>query len=145
MLGRRPNDSRWVNHRATVKHRSIKDQGQLTPLQEPGRRICYYIGGDDPKAKTWYCAEVRKILADRFGVNYCTTATPIKIPGFVLMQKEKRVKEANFLRTWCLDRGADGVTNDVTTSHQSRKDETPMVGKGTIRRYRQAHTRTRCR
>ncbi len=36
------------------------------PIQEAE----FVIIKDDPKAETWYCAEVRKILADRFGVNY---------------------------------------------------------------------------
>jgi hypothetical protein len=30
---------------------------------------------DDSKADTWYCAEIRKILADRIEVNYYNTAT----------------------------------------------------------------------
>ncbi len=31
---------------------------------------------DDPGVVTWYCAEVRKLLADRIEVNYYTTVTP---------------------------------------------------------------------
>jgi hypothetical protein len=36
------------------------------PIQEGE----FVIIKDDPNAETWYCAEVRKILADRFEVNY---------------------------------------------------------------------------
>jgi hypothetical protein len=62
---------------------------------------------DDPKGDTWYCAEVRKILADRIEVNYYTTATPAleEFQESSVIQKEERLKEANFLRTGCLDRG----------------------------------------
>jgi hypothetical protein len=36
------------------------------PLQEGE----FVIIKDDPKAETWYCAEVMKLLADRFEVHY---------------------------------------------------------------------------
>ncbi len=42
------------------------------PLQEGE----YVIMKDDPSANDWYCAEIRKILADRIEVNYYTTITP---------------------------------------------------------------------
>ncbi len=45
------------------------------PLQEGEFVIIKY----DPNATTWYCAEVRKILADRIEVNYYTTFTPALI------------------------------------------------------------------
>jgi hypothetical protein len=66
----------------------------------------FVIIKDNPKAEIWYCAEVRKILADRFEVNYYTTATLVLLEyrDSSVRQKEKRLKEANFLRTWCLDR-----------------------------------------
>jgi hypothetical protein len=35
----------------------------------------FVIIKDDPNAKDWYCAEIRKILADRIEVNYYTTIT----------------------------------------------------------------------
>ncbi len=56
---------------------------------------------DDPKEDTWYCAEVRKILADRIEVNYYTTATLAleEHQKSSFIQKEERLKEANFLRT----------------------------------------------
>jgi hypothetical protein len=47
-----------------------------SPLQEGE----FVIIKDDPNAGTWYCAEVRKILADRIEVNYYTTA---RHTGFV--------------------------------------------------------------
>ena len=42
------------------------------PLQEGE----YVIMKDDPSANDWYCAEIRKILADRIEVNYYTRITP---------------------------------------------------------------------
>jgi hypothetical protein len=56
---------------------------------------------DDPNAETWYCAEIRKILADRIEVNYYTTATAA-LPDYsnqTLPEKQRRLKAANFLRT----------------------------------------------
>jgi hypothetical protein len=63
---------------------------------------------DDPKTDIWYCAEVRKILADRIEVNYYTTATPTleEYREYPILEKEKRLKGANFLRTWCVNREA---------------------------------------
>ena len=79
---------------------------------------------DDPNAKTWYCAEIRKILADRVEVNYYTTITPA-LPDYsdqISMEKQKRLKAANFLRTWCLDRGRGlPTTTPPTTNHGRMK------------------------
>ncbi len=71
------------------------------PIQEGE----FVIIKDDPNAETWYCAEVRKILADRLEVNYYTTATPalLEYQESSIIQKENRLKQAHFLRTWCLD------------------------------------------
>ncbi len=44
----------------------------MKPLQEGE----YVIMKDDPNAGDWYCAEIRRTLADRIEVNYYTTATP---------------------------------------------------------------------
>ncbi len=89
--------------------------GAGNPLQEGE----FVILKDDPNATTWYCAEVRKILADRIEVNYYTTSTPAleNYQGSSSTQKEKRLKEATFLRTWCLDRGTGLPTTTPPTTN----------------------------
>jgi hypothetical protein len=91
------------------------------PIQEGE----FVIIKDDPNAETWYCAEVRKILADRLEVNYYTTATPalLEYQESSITQKEKRLKQANFLRTsWCLDRGKElPTTTPPATNHGRMK------------------------
>jgi hypothetical protein len=52
---------------------TFTDEIQLiNPLQEGE----FIIVKDDPNAHDWYCAEIRKVLADRIEVNYYTTITP---------------------------------------------------------------------
>ena len=53
---------------------------------------------DDPKAETWYCAEIRKILADRIEVDYYTTATAalLDYSNQTVPEKQRRLKAANF-------------------------------------------------
>jgi hypothetical protein len=71
----------------------------------------------------WCCAEIRKMLADRIEVSsYYTTITPPleryteSNPG----QNRKRLKDATFLRTWCLDRGTGLPTTTPPTSVHGR-------------------------
>ena len=78
---------------------------------------------DDPNAETWYwCAEIRKILADRIEVNYYTTATAVLLDYSyqTIPEKQRRLKAANFLRTWCLDRGRGLPTTTPPTSNHGR-------------------------
>jgi hypothetical protein len=84
----------------------------------------FVIIKDDPNAETWYCAEIRKILADRLEVNYYTTATPalVEYQESSIIQKENRLKQAHFLRTWCLDRGKGlPTTTPPATNHGRMK------------------------
>ena len=86
------------------------------PLQEGE----YVIMKDDPNAKDWYCAEIRKILADRIEVNYYTTITPAltEYEGAAVKERSKSIKAATFLRTWCLDKGTGlPTTTPPLTSH----------------------------
>ena len=101
---------RFASEDPTIANRSIigpqlnsEASRTANPLQEGE----FVIMKDDPMAVTWYCAEVRKVLADRIEVNYYTTATPAleEFQESSRMQREERLKEAHFLRTWCLDRG----------------------------------------
>ncbi len=48
---------------------SSKDDLNEHPIKEGE----FLILKDDPKAKDWYCAEVRAIRVDRIEVNYYTT------------------------------------------------------------------------
>jgi hypothetical protein len=88
----------------------------MKPLQEGE----YVIMKDDPNAGDWYCAEIRKILADRIEVNYYTTATPslVNYQESTISERSRNIKEATFLRTWCLDRGKGlPTTTPPTTAH----------------------------
>ncbi len=87
---------------------------ELQPLQEGE----FVIIKDDPKATTWYCAEIRKILADRIEVNYYTTITPAlpDYPESSIEKRKERLGEENFLRTWCLDRGKGPPTTTPPTT-----------------------------
>jgi hypothetical protein len=68
------------------------------PLQEGE----FVIMKDDPSANDWYCAEIRKILADRIEVNYYTTITPalLAYQEATVNQRSSNIKAATFLRTW---------------------------------------------
>ncbi len=64
-------------------------------------------------------AEVRKILADRIEVNYYTQTTPPLLEGHGDSNnalKRKRLREATFLRTWCLEKGKGLPTTTPPTS-----------------------------
>jgi hypothetical protein len=65
------------------------------PLQEGE----FVIVKDDPNASDWYCAEVRKILADRIEVNYYTTITPpiAAYKNASVKERSKNIKSATFL------------------------------------------------
>jgi hypothetical protein len=59
----------------------------------------FVIIKDDPQARDWYCAEVRKILSDRIEVNYYTSTTP-PLEGYGDSNnalKRKRLREATFI------------------------------------------------
>ncbi len=77
---------------------------------------------DDPNAKDWYCAEIRKILADRIEVNYYTTTTsPLAdYEGATLDERSRNIKMATFLRTWCLDKGTGLPTTTPPLTNHSR-------------------------
>jgi hypothetical protein len=86
------------------------------PLQEGE----FVIMKDDPNAKDWYCAEIRKILADRIEVNYYTTITPalLAYQKATLHQRISNIENATFLRTWCLDKGSGlPTTTPPLTNH----------------------------
>jgi hypothetical protein len=86
------------------------------PLQEGE----FVIMKDDPNSKDWYCAEIRKILADRIEVNYYTTITPalLAYQKATLHQRISNIENATFLRTWCLDKGSGlPTTTPPLTNH----------------------------
>jgi hypothetical protein len=88
----------------------------VQPLQEGE----YVIIKDDPNATDWYCAEIRKILADRIEVNYYTTITPAltNYEDRSVKERSRNIKTATFLRTWCLDKGTGlPTTTPPLTNH----------------------------
>ncbi len=108
-----------IEDRIIIGVQTFTDEIQLiNPLQEEE----FIIVKGDSNAHDWYCAEIRKVLADRIEVNYYTTITPPleryteSNPG----QKRKRLKDATFLRTWCLDRGTGLPTTTPPASVHGR-------------------------
>jgi hypothetical protein len=109
------------DHDPAIRDRRIIEAQRLTigsqeinPLQEGD----FVIIKDDPQAWDWYCVEVRKILADRIEVNYYTSTTP-PLEGYEQSTnalKRKRLREATFLRTWCLEKGKGLPTTTPPTS-----------------------------
>jgi hypothetical protein len=100
----------------TKTHKHNNTSRVTHPLQEGE----FVIIKDDPSANDWYCAEIRKILADRIEVNYYTTITPaiMNYKGASLKDKIKNIKTATFLRTWCLDKGTGlPTTTPPSTNH----------------------------
>jgi hypothetical protein len=95
---------------------SSKDDLNEHPIKEGE----FLILKDDPKAKDWYCAEVRTILVDRVEVNYYTTQTPsLDDHGKrSVKDRKERLSEALFLRTWCQS-GGKGLpsTTPPATKH----------------------------
>jgi hypothetical protein len=106
-----------IRGRMITKTHKHNNTSRIThPLQEGE----FVIIKDDPSANDWYCAEIRKILADRIEVNYYTTITPaiINYKGASLKDKMKSIKTATFLRTWCLDKGTGlPTTTPPSTNH----------------------------
>ena len=109
----------------TIEDRLINEprlQAEAAGSDIPYREGEFVILKDDPNAETWYCAEIRKILADRIEVNYYTTATAalLDYSNQTIPEKQRRLKAANFLRTWCLDRGKGLPTTTPPTSNHGR-------------------------
>jgi hypothetical protein len=107
----------------TIEDRTIIGVQKFTDeiqLINPLREREFIIIKDDPNAHDWYCAEIRKVLADRIEVNYYTTTTP-PLEGYAESnpgQRRRRLKDTTFLRTWCLDRGTGlPTTTPPTTVH----------------------------
>ncbi len=65
-------------------------------IEHPIREGEFLVLKDDPKAKDWYCAEVRAVLVDRIEVNYYTTQTP-SLENYIrssVKDRKDRLKEA---------------------------------------------------
>jgi hypothetical protein len=88
----------------------------------PIREGEFLILKDDPKAKDWYCAEVRAVLVDRVEVNYYTTQTP-SLDNYIrssMKDRKDRPSEALFLRTWCLSGGKGLPSTTPPTTKYAR-------------------------
>jgi hypothetical protein len=108
-----------IRNRAIITTQAHSNALRIThPLQEGE----FIILKDDPRAEDWYCAEIRKILADRIEVNYYTTITPAlaSYKDATLRQRSGNIKSATFLRTWCLDRGTGLPTTIPPTTSYGR-------------------------
>ena len=100
---------------------------ESTPV-EVGEHI---IIKDEPLATTWYCAEVSRIERNWIEVNYFTTVTPsiIDYDTAGLRQRQARLKEATFLRTWVL-RNSGGFP--TTTPPRNNRDRAERLWRGRI-------------
>ena len=86
------------------KHRSLV----ASPLWE-GEVV---ILKDGSEAKDWYCAEIFKILPTHVIVHYYTTMTPSleNYSSVSVKNRESRISQATFLKTWCLNKGKGPIT-----------------------------------
>jgi hypothetical protein len=86
------------------KHRSLV----ASPLWE-GEVV---ILKDGSEAKDWYCAEIFKILPTHVIVHYYTTITPslVNHSSVSVKDRESRISQATFLKTWCLNKGKGPIT-----------------------------------
>jgi hypothetical protein len=100
---------------------------ESTPV-EVGEHI---IIKDGPLATTWYCAEVSRIERNWIEVNYFTTVTPsiIDYDTAGLRQRQARLKEATFLRTWVL-RNSGGFP--TTIPPRNNRDRAERLWRGRI-------------
>jgi hypothetical protein len=88
---------------------------------------------DDPKAEDWYCAEIRKILADRIEVNYYTTITPA-ITSYKSASEKERYKNIKDIFEDVVLRQGFRVTHDHAAVDRPWENEPFMVGKNSNRR-----------
>jgi hypothetical protein len=93
-----------IQTRIPHKHRSL----YATPLWE-GEVVIVKdgLGADD-----WYCAQIIKVLPTHVIVHYYTTITP-PLENYTMgsvKERETRISQATFLKTWCLNRGKGPAT-----------------------------------
>ncbi len=88
--------------------------------EHPIREGEFIILKDDPKAKDWYCAEVRAVLVERIEVNYYTTQTP-SLDNYVRSSVKDRkdgLKEALFLKSWLVSKWGQRITKHYTANNK---------------------------
>ena len=102
--------------RAPHKHRSFVS----SPLKENE----IVLLKDGTKAKSWYCAEVVKVLPTHIKVNYYTTTTPplAKHLNSSVKDRKSRLEQAIFLKTWCLNKGKGPATTEVPKGAAKRRN-----------------------
>ena len=109
----------------TIDEDAVKRKPRLHHLSMQFREGEFIITKDDPAANDWYCAEVSRVLTDRLELNYYTTVTqPLDdYPTTSIASRTKRLGEASFLRTWCLQMGAGkATTQPPKQAHRLAKD-----------------------
>jgi hypothetical protein len=89
---------------APHKHRSLS----TTPLWEDE----VVILKDGSEAIDWYCAQVIKMLPTHIVMHYLITTTP-QLADYLkakLVDRDLRILQATFLKTWCLNKGKGAIT-----------------------------------
>jgi hypothetical protein len=93
-----------IQLRIPHKHRSL----YATPLRE-GEVV---ILKDGSEADDWYCAQIIRVLPTHVIVHYYTTITP-SMENYTMVsvkERETRISQATFLKTWCLNKGKGPAT-----------------------------------
>jgi hypothetical protein len=121
----RPEEEQEMHVKPTHKHRSLT----ASPLWEGEVVILKY----DSEAEDWYCAEIFRVLPTRVIVHYCTTITPSVENYAIVNEKEReiRISQATFLKTWCLNRGRGPTTTIPPEGIKTTRD----VWSGKIKTY----------
>ena len=107
------------DHETLMGDQQVQKHTNNMPLKEGE----YVIMKDDPEAKSWYLAQVHRILADRVKVHWLTTITP-PVNNYANAQPVEIIKtleQATFLRTWCLERGKGRATTVCPTNSDRLK------------------------
>jgi hypothetical protein len=94
-----------IRIRIPHKHRSF----YATPLWWEGEVV---ILKDGSEADDWYCAQIIRVLPTHVIVHYYTTITP-SMENYTMVsvkERETRISQATFLKTWCLNKGKGPAT-----------------------------------
>ena len=129
---------RFADVDPTIQDRLIvgpRTQEEALRMENPLQEGEFVILKDEPNAVTWYCAEIRKILADRIEVKL--SRIPNKAKGKALKRSDLSQDMVYEQRHW--------FANHDTPEHKSWKNEVFMVGKDTSRGCRQTCVNSRSR
>ena len=93
-----------------TQHREPSLHDQSIKLKEGE----YVITKDTPNGKSWFVAQIHRVLEDKVRLHWMTTITPPPegYQNAEPIQIMKAIEGATFLKTWCLDRGKGRATTN---------------------------------